>query len=361
VKILYVIESFGPGGKERRLSQLIDYFSEVDGVELEVVLTREEFHYKTVLEKNIRIHAISKKLGVGKNSGFRQFYKICRNFKPDVIHTWGGLITVLAIPSSVLCGIPIIDGQVTATTHPPLWEKWLFYKIPFLFSKKVVSNSRLAFKVYGMPTRKSICIYNGFDFSRLNKVKDVQALRKDLSITTQYIVAMVASYVPLKDYKTFIEAAIQVLKTGKDVTFLGVGGQDPKVFQKYIPEEYEDKIRLLRQRSDIESFMSMCDVGVLSSFSEGMPNVVLEFMALGKAVIATPVGGVPELIDNNIDGFIFEIGDQQHLSNLIVDLLDDESKRLEVGKKAARKIKESFSSKKMNEAYLHLYKNILHK
>ena len=361
MKILYIIESFGPGGKERRLSQLIDYFAEIEGVELEVVLTHKEFHYKTVLEKNIRVHTISKKLGLGKNSGFRQFYKICKSFKPDVIHTWGGLISVLTIPSSILCGVPMIDGQVTATTHPPLWEKWLFYKIPFLFSKKAVSNSKLAFKVYGMPVRKSMCIYNGFDFSRLDRVKDVLALREELFITTKYIVAMVASYVPLKDYKTFIESAIQVLKAGKDVTFLGIGGQNPEVFQKYIPKEYKERIRLMKQRSEIETFMNMCDIGVLSSFSEGMPNVVLEFMALGKAVIATPVGGVPELIDNNKDGFTFEIGDQQHLADLIIDLLDNESKRLEVGEKAHRKVKENFSSKKMNEAYFNLYKNISHK
>ena len=358
VKILFIIESFGPGGKERRLSQIIQGLLEKGGYEIEVIVTAEIFHYKTVLENNIRVHRIDKGLGIGKHSGIIQFYKICRNFKPDIIHTWGGLITILAIPSSILCKVPLIDGQVTATTKVPIWEYIFFYRIPFIFSKKVVTNTKAAFEVYKIPKKKRHCIYNGFDLERLKAIADKGVIKKELNIETEYVIGMIASFVPLKDYETYIKAAILVLEKRQDVTFICIGKGDSTKYRQIIPENLKRYFIFSGARHDIENIINICDIGVLSSFREGLPNAVLEFMAFGKPVIATSVGGVPELINHKKDGFIFPVGNKEKLSEIIIKLLNNKNIREEIGGKASDKVFHDFSNAKMIDLYTQLYDNI---
>jgi glycosyltransferase involved in cell wall biosynthesis len=358
MKILYIIESFGPGGKERRLSQLIDSLLKLGGYEIGVIVTAEIFHYKNVLNEKIELNQIDKNLGFGKKSGIYQFYKICKRFKPDIIHTWGGLVTLFAIPSSILCNIPLVNGQVTANSKIPYWNFLFFYRIPFLFSKVITTNSEAAIKRYSISKRKAICIYNGFDFDRINNLSSSESIRKELNIKTEFLVGMVASFVPLKDYKTFIQAATVLLKQNYSVTFFAIGQGNFDKYQDLISKVHKKNFIFLNAKQNIENYMNACDIGVLSSFNEGMPNTVIEFMALGKPIIATRVGGIPELVSHNVDGYLFQTGDYIELSNLIISLLKNENQRNKMGRLAAEKVKSRFSLRKMTDEYNSLYLEI---
>jgi glycosyltransferase involved in cell wall biosynthesis len=322
------------------------------------VVINDSFHYNSVKTLGVKIHKISKKIGLRSNNSFKQFYRICTDFKPDIIHTWGNLITLIAIPSSIILKIPIINNQVTATSRVSFLKKMLFYKVPFLFSKYIITNTKYAIRYYGIPSSKAQCIYNGFDYSRLGDLQGIESIKNDLSIKTKYLIGMVASFVPLKDYATYITSAIAVLEYRKDVSFIAIGRGDYSRYESIIPSEYKDRLLLLKERRDIENIMNACDIGVLSSYSEGLPNVVLEFMALGKPVISTPVGGVPELIDENINGFTFEIGESKDLELIINNLLNNPQLRENIGSNAKNKIKESFSSDRMNTEYIELYNKV---
>lgn len=358
-KILFFIESLGPGGKERRLSQLISGLATQNKYEMEIVLTKNEIHYTSVRDERIKIHMINKSLGFGKNGGVTEFYKICKKFKPDLIHTWGGQLNLIAIPTALRMRIPIVNGQVTATTPKGFKELIIYYKIPFLFSKVIVSNSVASKKVYGIPKRKYRCIYNGFELERLDTVCKAEEKRKELKIENPFLISMVASYNKAKDHQTVIQAATELLQTRRDITFLFAGGGDFERLQSIIPKELLCHFMFLNHRNDTDDIINASDICILSSHNEGFPNAVVEYMAFGKPAISTMVGGVPELITDGKDGLLFDVGNYKTLYSHIEKLLNDRNFAKEISIKAAKKIATEFNLPLMIEKYENLYQQMI--
>jgi len=344
----------GPGGKERRLSQLVLSLLAIGNCEIKIIVTSNKLHYSEILNDKVSIHHIEK--SPRNLFGIMQFWKIAADFKPHIIHTWGGLITLIAIPFALFKRTPLINGQVTANSKVSLIDLIVFYHLPFLFSNVIVTNTKRAIMEYRIPKRKVQCIYNGFDFNRLSNLGDKHEIRNQLGIKTQYVVGMVASFVPLKDYKTYIEAALNVLHQKREVTFLAIGSGNSSEYVKMIPNQLQNKFIFMTAQKKIEDIMNICDIGVLATLSEGMPNVLLEFMALGKPVIATDVGGIPELITHEVNGLLFFKQSTTELTEHIMTLLKSNNKRQYLGDNAVKTIKNCFSFKKMTEEYVKIYK-----
>lgn len=361
MRILFSIESMGSGGKERRLNELIKHLSKNPDNKLALVVFHEGFHYKESEKVNLKVYQINKDLkSILTLKPFWQFAHICKEFKPDIIHSWGNLNSLFAIPASYFQGIPVINNQITSVAKSKRsFGKLIYYKIPFAFSKAIVGNSKIGLSSYSVKSTKARSIYNGFNNSRLNKLKPADEVRKELGIKTPFVVGMVASTVPAKDYKTFFNSAFEVLNKRDDVSFVAIGGGVKKKHVENIPKKYSSRILLFEARNHVENDMNIFDIGVLSSFYEGLPNVVLEMMALGKAVIATNVGGTPELIDNMEDGFLFQPGDQTQLVDLINSLLDNEKTRKAIGDNARQKVQAKFDIDTMLAAYENVYREVL--
>ena len=99
----------------------------------------------------------------------------------------------------------------------------------------------------------------------------------------------------------------------------------------------------------------MIDIFVLCSLSEGLPLTILEAMAAGKSIVATNVGGIPEVIENGTDGIIIPSDDPDALADAIKELLSDARKRHDMGAKARKKFKAKFTVRDMVESYEELY------
>ena len=357
MKILFYIESLRAGGKERRLVELIKGLKKYPDIEMELVLTREDIHYTEIFDTGIKIHYTVRK-GIKKDPRlFWKFYKIARQFKPDIIHVWGNMVAVYAIPAKVLLGIPMVNNQIT---NAPLKVKGglLSHKITFIFSDKIIANSYAGIKAYKVPKEKSSVIYNGFDFDRVNSLKKEELVRKSFNIKTNYIVGMVASFSKTKDYKTYIEAALKVLSTRSDVTFLCVGDGESDEYKVLIPKKWKPYFLFLGKQKNVESVMNICHIGVLSTFSEGISNTILEFMALGKPVIATGKGGTKEIIDNGNNGIHIEAGNPKLLSKKIDILLGDSDLRKNMGMHAQKTVMEKFSMERMVSLFVKEYNTL---
>jgi glycosyltransferase involved in cell wall biosynthesis len=120
-------------------------------------------------------------------------------------------------------------------------------------------------------------------------------------------------------------------------------------------EGLQNTIFFLGTRNDIPRLLSVLDIFVLCSLSEGLPLTILEAMAAGKSIVATDVGGIPEVIDDGIDGIIIPSDDSEALADSISDLLRDGQKRHDMGVKARMKFKEKFTVRAMVESYEELY------
>ncbi len=354
MKILYFIESLRSGGKERRLVELIKGLSTDPNFDIEIVLTKDDIHYKDILSTNIKIHYIIRK-GLKKDPRvFYKFYKIAKNFKPDIIHVWGNLVAIYAIPAKVLLKIPMVNNQITGAPLK-VSKGILSHKLSFPFSDRIIANSFAGLKAYNAPNNKSLVIYNGFDFNRNLKLKDKNFIRNKFNITTKFVVAMVASFSNKKDYETYIKAANKVIEKVIDVTFLCIGSGDIENYKSMVEKKNIDRILFLGKKDDVESIMNICDIGVLTTYTEGISNALLEFMSLKKPIVITGAGGCQELIEHNVNGYLFEIGSFNQLHESISELLSSQELLNSFGNRSHQIVKNKFNMLQMLTKFKELY------
>ena len=233
-------------------------------------------------------------------------------------------------------------------------------KLTFPFSNYIVGNSKAGILAYRAPSERSYIIHNGFDFNRINNIIEKKIILKELNIKTKFVVGMVASFSKAKDYKTFLSAAQTILKQRTDVTFVAIGYQtDSIIIKSLIETKWSQYFKFLGIKTDIESYINAMDICVLSTFSEGISNSILEYMALGKPVVATEGGGTNEILIDNQTGFLVKTSDSKDLSEKIQMLLQNENLRINMGNSGKKCIQEKFSIDKMTNKYISLYKEVI--
>jgi len=189
----------------------------------------------------------------------------------------------------------------------------------------------------------------------------MESVEKRLNITTGHTVGMVASFSVNKDYTTFIRSANLVLEKNRNITFLCIGHGEKEMYRNMVSERNRDRIIFLDMQKNVEPIMNICDIGVLSTWSEGISNSIMEFMALGKPVIATGKGGTKEIINDGVTGYILPQGDHVKMADTIIGLINDQSLREQMGRKALETIKENFSIERMCDETYRIYEELLKK
>ncbi len=358
MKVLFFIESLRAGGKERRIVELLKGLKRYPDIEIGLVLTRKEIHYQEVLSLGIPIHFVERKFFKKDPLLFFKFYKVAKKFSPDIIHVWGHMVAVYGVPAKWLLKIPLINNEITDSTP----NQFLIGKnIVFNASDRIIANAEAGLEAYHAPREKSGVIYNGFNFDRLKSIESTESVRNRFNIRTKFIVAMVASFLDYKDWGTYIKAAKDIVGRFVDVTFLCIGDGDDSAYRKSISGTEVEKILFLGKQSKVESIMNVCDIGVLTTnvnhHGEGISNALMEFMALGKPVIATNYGGSKELIENNVSGYLIDAFSDVQLSEKIDHLLNNQTTRLEMGTHALMRVKEKFSIDGMVSSFHKEYMN----
>jgi glycosyltransferase involved in cell wall biosynthesis len=129
-----------------------------------------------------------------------------------------------------------------------------------------------------------------------------------------------------------------------------------------VPAEFSDKIIFLGKRNDVESIVNLFDVGVLLTNSkihgEGISNSIIEYMALGKPVIATLGGGTNEAVINNENGFLINKEDSDALIRCIQKLKNDKNLRSNFGRKSKELAYSIFNFQIMTDNYVNMYNEV---
>lgn len=365
MKVLLLIDSLVSGGRERRLVGLIKRLKDLPDFEMMLVLFSNKIHYKEIHNYGIPIIVLERKPKRNPLVFYRLF-KICQEWRPNLLHSWGIMSAIWAIPSSILLRIKLINGNIyDAPTNMPFFDKRLFRaRFTFPFSAVVVGNSKSGLEVYHVPKSKGICVYNGFDFDRLLNVSEENAVREKFGIKTKKVVGMVGAFFDRKDYNTFLKAAIIVLKERKDVTFVSVGdGPNLKECKELVPPQLSPYCIFTGSQTDVESIINVFDIGVLSTNSmvhgEGISNSLLEYMAFEKPVIASKGGGTHEIVLDKETGILVPPFSAETMAGQINYLLENPKEAEGMGQKGKKRIYEKFNLSKMTEVYVELYRNLL--
>ena len=369
MKILFIIDSLTSGGKERRLIELMKGIKLQLDIEFEIVVMSRDIYYQEVFDLNIRIHYLIRTSKKGLDV-FNKFYKICKNYKPDIVHCWDSMTAVIAVPACKLLRIKLVNGMVVNTpVKQNIFNKhWFRAKLTFPFSNIIIGNSNAGLTAYSAPYKKSSCIYNGMDLNRFDNLKEPSLIRKEIFGEPSdgiFVVGMVAAFEARKDYKSLIKAAVTLVSYNDNIRFVLIGdGTEFNEIKSTLSDSLLRKIIFLGKRSDIESIVNIFDVGILLTntkvHGEGISNSIIEYMALGKPVIATRGGGTNEVVIDNQNGFLLDADNNaEQLIEKIETLMKHKNLMIELGKNGNQMIHEKFDIKIMANHYINVYKKLL--
>lgn len=365
MKIIHFIDGLGRGGKERRLAELLKHIAGNKSSDVELIVMSGDIQYPEVLDLGIPIHYLIRKSRKDPRILWRLF-QLCRRSKPDILHVWDSMTAVYAVPVAGLLGVKLINGMITDSyyNHRFLDFYWVRPKLTFRFSDVVVANSHAGLKAYGVPERKGACIHNGFDPARLQGLADRETIREKLGIATKKVVGMVAGFTERKDYAGFIASAEDILRRREDVTFLAIGdGKTLQECRSAVRAENRGRILFPGLQKNVESIMNILDIGVLTTnvdtHEEGISNSILEYMALGKPVIATDSGGTREIVVDGETGFVIRPKDVGALTARIGQILDNPGLGEEMGRRGRQRVFESFTLDAMAERFMKMYEECM--
>jgi glycosyltransferase involved in cell wall biosynthesis len=364
MKLIHLVPSLRSGGAERQLLETLKFFRNNNDITCEVVVMSKDIHYNYILDLGIKVHHIIRSQKKDP-SIFLKFHKLFRESKPDIVHSWHPMCSIYAIPAVTLMRIKFLNNCLrNAPQHMDLSNLgWIAAKLTFPFSDVIAANSYAGLDAYNVPVKKRACLHNGFDFSRIRGLSDKETIRATFDVQTKYVVGMVATFSEYKDYYTFVEAAHLVLEKRKDITFMAIGeGPCFDEILSRIRPEFRNNFRMPGIQKRILNIVNIFNIGILTTntrvIGEGIPNAVMEYMALKKPVIVTDCGGNKELVEDNRTGFLIEAENPVKIAEKIVQLLEDDSLSLELGLNGYEKLVKEFSLDVMGNEFTKLYKRM---
>ena len=268
-----------------------------------------------------------------------------------------------ALPIAKIFNIKLINGSIRNATSIKMFSFGWFSKVTFPYYDKIISNSLAGLKRYNISRINGYCIHNGFDFNRITKLKPINEIKENLGINQKKVIGMVASFTIKKDWKSFFDSAKIIIAKRNDVVFLAVGnGPLLEEMELLVGEEMKGKIIILSNYHPVEEIINIFNVGVLATDTdyhmEGISNSIMEYMALGKPVIATDCGGNRELIINEKTGFLAENKAVHKLSEFILQILDNQELMNSFGSAGKKRIRKNFNINNMINKYRDLYHSL---
>jgi glycosyltransferase involved in cell wall biosynthesis len=302
--------------------------------------------------------------------GFRQIgrlYRLAKEYNVNIIHTFFEKSEVMGWLTARLSGIPI---WITSRRDLGFKRKKIYDQIFRLTSKdckKCIANCYAVkdqvVQQNNLASEKVEVIYNGLDLSGYQEPFGDKSVRRKLGIENgTLLVGMIANFnFEIKGHGYFLGAAKKITETVPNVKFLLVGDGPLRHQYEEMASDLDVKkdVLFLGKRNDVPAIISNLDVSVQSSTSEGLSNVILESMAAGKPVIATNVGGNPEMVVNDITGYLVPPADSSAMAGAITALLQEPDKAKAMGAAGKRLVEEKFSKKAMVEKYENLYKSLI--
>ncbi|MBU2009449.1 MAG: glycosyltransferase [Chloroflexi bacterium] len=304
---------------------------------------------------------------------FYRAFRLLRKRRVDVVQPYLTPATLYGLVPALAAGTPVkIVTERCGLRARASWRNSLYRNIEdFLsrFADGVVPNSQAGREYVlkrGLKPERARVIYNGINLDRLVSTPDkVAQVRAQMGVPPNgKVVGIVASLSPQKDHLTFLRAARIISHDQPQTRFalLGDGQLRPLLEAEAAELGIAPLVTFCGIQRDIGSYIGSFDVAVQCSVDkEGCSNVILESMALGKPVVATEVGGNPELVEPRVSGLLVPPGDPQALARAVTSLLEDPKRCQAMGEKGRARVLANFSKEQMVADYEKLWLELLEK
>jgi glycosyltransferase involved in cell wall biosynthesis len=323
----------------------------------------------TALGVPVTEYAINSLYNVGSMRARLRFARDLRAHSIEIVHSYGFYSNLFAIPAARLAGVPVVVASIrdcgeTLTPAQKSAQK-LFCRMADCILANAEGVRRWLIRE-GYPARKIQVIRNGV----LKPPPMVGAgwLRKEFGLAPDArLIAVCSRLNRMKGLEYFIDAAAIVSRQRPDVRFLIVGGNGHRSDGDYQAEleryaashGLESRVIFTGFRTDVARMLQEIDISVLPSLSEGLSNTLLESMAAGVPVIATKVGGTPELVEDGSTGLLVPPRDPGALSQSMTLMLDNPGTARRLGEAGRDHVLSRFSIDKMVADTQSLYAKLL--
>ena len=281
----------------------------------------------------------------------------CHGYKPDIL----GFLAARRV------GIPVVGvsrGWTGATAKVRLYERLDRFFLQWMDHVVCVSEGQaMKVRAAGVPEERVAVIRNAIDLTRFDQLDPAYRQRMQSYFPTPRatVVCAAGRLSPEKGFDQLVEAAAAVVKENPEVGFVlfGEGPLRGALENQITARNLSGRFILAGFREDVDRFIPHADVFALPSFTEGLPNVVLEAFAASVPVVATAVGGTPEVVEDGVSGYLVPAGDPDALARRILDVLRDEERRKAMGVNARRRVEEHFTFHAQSVRYEHLFDRLI--
>jgi L-malate glycosyltransferase len=288
---------------------------------------------------------------------------ICQKDKIDLLHVHDSHAHNFAVLSAVLTNntLPIIVSRRVdfPITGGPLSS--FKYNHPRIIKIICVSNAIKDIMLADVQDKSKLeVVHSGIDLSKFS-IKKTNVLREEYGLDSEILlIGNVAALAPHKDYPTFVRTAKRVIESGINAKFFAIGeGPSRKLVELAIAENgMENHIILTGFRDDIPTILPELDIFLITSSTEGLGTSVIDAQAAGVPVVATAAGGIIEIIQNEKNGLVAPVENDELLAEAVIKLAKDPALRLEysdAGKEKSKEFSKSITAKKT----LAIYESVL--
>lgn len=359
------------GGTEKAL---FDLSTSLDKTEYEirvVSLKKKGWMAEELEKKGVEVISLGLKEGsslLGLLSSIFLIFKVAwflRKTKPEIIHTFLFRANLIGRIGARLAGVPAVISSLRTIEEEKRYQ-FFFEKITSPMVDKYIAVSEKvkehAITQLQISPDRIVTIYNGVEPKEAEGEPDPDLIKKELKITTQERVIMIIGRLRKeKGHIYLIEAINLVRKKIPEIKLIiiGEGEERKKLIKRVTQLSLSNKVIFTGARRDVPALLKIAELVVLPSLWEGMPNCLLEAMNAGKPVVATNVGGIPEVVLDGITGLLVPPANPVALGEAIIKVLSSKDRAEAMGLMGKKRVNECFSLEKSIKATEAVYQEIL--
>ena len=383
--VAHIIYALGTGGLENGLVNIINRSPPGRYCHAIICLTAAEAFAGRLTVPDVEVIELHKRPGHDPGMYFR-LWRTLRRLRPAIVHTRNLAALETQVLGLLLTGCKRVHGEhgrdVSDLDGSNRKYQWLRRLLTPLIHRYIAVSQDLAqwlVSTVRIAPDKVTRIYNGVDHSRFlprfgtDGDSATRRLRTSLpGMPVGFlpdagcrVVGTVGRLAAVKDQQALICALAHIFRESPQqrqtlrCILVGDGPERAALTAAIAQHGLEDSVWLAGDRDDIPDLLACMDVFVLPSLGEGISNTVLEAMATGLPVIATRVGGNPELVQDGVTGLLVSVADVPALAAAIVELLDDPARCDQMGRAAVQRVTTDFEWERTVSAYLGVYDELL--
>jgi len=366
IRVLFVIPDLRFGGVERHVATLLPNMDKNKFVPSAICIGDEGDLFADLVKAGIDVSALHM---AGRRNASRVLVNLVahmRRTRPDVVIVWGYNAEILGRIAALIAGVKNIVVWVhnVAEAELPNFLRDLprLMLVPFTKRYFGVAEAQRTYITGRLrcPVAKVRIIHNGVDPAAFC-IEDDRSILAEFGIDPEEsVVGIVAALRPEKDHATLLRATRILVNELPKVKILVVGDGPSRAGLEELCQELEiaDHVRFVGSRSDINRILRAVDVFVLSSSTECFPLSVLEAMACGRAVVCSDVGGVGEIVEDGVTGYLVPAGVPQQFSDRLQDVLSDPDLAYRMGQAGRKRVEFEFTLQRSVSAAEHAIKEL---